>query len=63
MNVRVVAALLLADQELEELQRLFKRQGDWRTARRISDVREKLSRTMADEQRGLRALVVEYQNS
>lgn len=63
MNVRVVAALLLADQELEDLERTMKRQRDWRTARRIWDVRETLSRTIADEQRGLRALVAEYQNS
>ena len=60
MNVRFVAALLAADQELEEIARLLKRRNDWRMASRVGHARSALSKILAQEQEGLRGVYSEY---
>lgn len=60
MNIRVVAALLAADQELEDIARRLKRQNDWRLANRVGHARDALSKMLAHEQDGLREIYAEY---
>lgn len=63
MNIRIVAALLFAGKELEELERTLKRKRDWRTARRIAHVRSLLVQVLDGEQESLQALYAEYQDA
>lgn len=50
MNIKRFAHLLSADRELDEIERLLRRTGDSRLARRVADARETLSRAMTAEQ-------------
>lgn len=61
MNVRIVAAMLSAEQELEAIERALKRRQDWRSARKISGVRALLARVLAGEQEGLNTRYGDYQ--
>ena len=63
MNVRVVASMLRAEQELEQLERALRRRQEWRSARRISDVRAALTRALKDEQEALDMLYARYQQT
>lgn len=62
MNVRIVAALLLADKELEELERAMKRNHDRRSARKIANLRTHLAHAMEHEQETLQAMFAEFQD-
>lgn len=61
MNVYLIAALLLADTELQEVERVLKRRNDWRTARKIGNVRSTLADALAKEQEGVGVMVAEFQ--
>lgn len=61
MNIRVVAAMLSAEQELEEVERSLKRRQEWRSARKISDVRAALARALTREQESLSTRYADYQ--
>lgn len=61
-DVHLVAALLIADTELEQIERAFKRENDWRMARKVSDVRKTLTNSLATEQERLLAMVTEFQD-
>ena len=61
MNVRIVAAMLSAEQELDAIERALKRRQDWRSARKISGVRALLARVLAGEQEGLNTRYADYQ--
>ncbi|HSM95587.1 MAG TPA: hypothetical protein VLT91_06065 [Rhizomicrobium sp.] len=63
MNIRTVAALLAADQELEDIVRQLKRRNDWRMASRVGNARGSLARLLALEQQGLRDAFAEYLQS
>lgn len=53
MNIQLVAALLIAVRELECVERMVRRQSDWRNARKIADIKDALAKVMTQEQEGL----------
>lgn len=61
MNIRLIAALLLADAELQKVERVLKRRNEWRTARKIGSIRSTLAYALVDEQQSLSALVAKFQ--
>lgn len=62
MNVRVVAAFLFADKELEEIERAMKRKQDWRSARKITNLRAHLAQAMEHQQESLQTVFAEFQD-
>jgi hypothetical protein len=60
LDVRRMAGILNADAQLEDIERLLRRGGDWRMARKIGAVREALGQALLDEQIGLHAMLAEF---
>lgn len=54
IDVKRLASLISADNELDGIERSLKRTGDRMAARKIAYVREILARALDDEQTGLR---------
>jgi len=59
INIKRFANLLSADEALDQLERTLKREGDFRKARKLSDVRQTLRCAMEDEQEELYKKLVE----
>jgi len=53
INIKRFANLLSADEALERLERVLKREGDFRKARKLADVRTTLRSAMEEEQEEL----------
>lgn len=62
MNVRIVATFLFADKELEEIERAMKRKQDWRSARKITNLRTHLTQAMEHQQESLQTMFAEFQD-
>ena len=50
MNIKRFAHLLSADRELDDIERILRRAGDSRLARKVADTRNILGRAMTAEQ-------------
>ena len=59
LDIKRLADLLSADNELDGIERSLKRTGDRQAARKIADVREILARALSEEQAGLYELLIE----
>ena len=60
MNIRMMAALIAADQELDDIARQLKHRNDWRMASRLGHARAALSKLLAQEQEDLSRSFAEY---
>lgn len=60
MNIRMMAALIAADQELDDIARQLKRRNDWRMASRLGHARGALSKLLTQEQEDLSRSFAEY---
>lgn len=63
MNVRVVAAMLQVSEELEQVESALRRRQEWRSARKISEIRATLTEALTNEQEILSSIYARYQQT